>query len=287
MQACLRKNSEMWKPEGIIFNKHHAQLPTVMKLSEDMMRCYYSTRIDGKSHIKFFDINSETMDITEGFYALYPGERGAFDHAGVMPSCIVQTNGFTLMYYTGWHLKQDVPYGHSIGVSVIKKDGTLSRISEGPILSLSRHDQYLVNSPCVEFVDNKWKMLYCHGTGWIDQYPTYNIGEALGCSAFDWQVTGTCAITHKLPDEAISRVSKDPENSDLYYSWRTKDSSYRISKLSQGKQLEVKIERSEWDSDMQCYPFIHKQGSNKYLFYNGNGYGATGIGVAKWKTDIT
>jgi hypothetical protein len=38
----------------------------------------------------------------------------------------------------------------------------------------------------------------------------------------------------------------------------------------------------EWDSDMVCYPYLHSSGGRHWLFYNGNGYGASGIGWAEW-----
>ena len=35
-----------------------------------------------------------------------------------------------------------------------------------------------------------------------------------------------------------------------------------------------------WDSQMVCYPFVLDHGGRRYMFYNGNGYGRTGFGVA-------
>jgi hypothetical protein len=33
---------------------------------------------------------------------------------------------------------------------------------------------------------------------------------------------------------------------------------------------------------MQTYPLVIQIGTKKYLFYNGNGFGKTGIGWAEW-----
>ena len=35
-----------------------------------------------------------------------------------------------------------------------------------------------------------------------------------------------------------------------------------------------------WDSEMVCYPNVFTHGGRKYLLYNGNGYGKSGIGLA-------
>jgi hypothetical protein len=48
------------------------------------------------------------------------------------------------------------------------------------------------------------------------------------------------------------------------------------------KDEEVGIDRSEqgWDSQMMCYPYVYEHRGNKYLLYNGNGFGESGFGCA-------
>jgi len=36
----------------------------------------------------------------------------------------------------------------------------------------------------------------------------------------------------------------------------------------------------EWDSEMQAYPAVFDYAGKRYLLYNGNGYGRTGVGWA-------
>jgi hypothetical protein len=38
--------------------------------------------------------------------------------------------------------------------------------------------------------------------------------------------------------------------------------------------------RAGWDSKMTAYPCVMRRGEVLYMLYNGNDYGATGIGVA-------
>jgi hypothetical protein len=38
--------------------------------------------------------------------------------------------------------------------------------------------------------------------------------------------------------------------------------------------------RNGWDSEMICYPAVYDRNGRRYLLYNGNGFGATGIGYA-------
>jgi hypothetical protein len=38
----------------------------------------------------------------------------------------------------------------------------------------------------------------------------------------------------------------------------------------------------DWDGFMTCYPNVVEWEGEWYMFYNGNGFGKTGIGYAKW-----
>jgi hypothetical protein len=40
--------------------------------------------------------------------------------------------------------------------------------------------------------------------------------------------------------------------------------------------------RDDWDREMQAYPAVFDHLGARYLLYNGNDYGRTGIGWASW-----
>ena len=46
------------------------------------------------------------------------------------------------------------------------------------------------------------------------------------------------------------------------------------------EQVGITTSKSGWDSEMIEYPFYINHNGKKYLFYNGNEYGKTGIGYA-------
>jgi hypothetical protein len=281
----------MWKNKKIIFKKHHAQLPTPFYLGNGIIRIYYSTKIKQKSQIRFFDVCEKNLNqVSDDFLALEPGSRGTFSHAGVMPSCIVvdPKTKKNFMFYTGWHLCSDVPYGHSIGLSEIKADGTLQIIGSGPVLCRNVFNGYLVNSPCVWYDQNqkKWIMFYCGGTGWIENYPTYKIHKAEGVGSGEltsifWRATGECVITHNIKDEAISRVWRNEKF--FYYSIKTSKSNYKIMKTNLIKKEEIKFNKNKFDNEIQCYPAVYSGGGRNYMFYNGNNYGETGVLSLEWK----
>jgi len=273
----------MWKKLGNIFNLHHAQLPTVCLLSS-IARVYYSTRGgDGKSVINCFDFDLENFKIVKCHTELLmPGIRGCFDDSGVMPSCIVNRNGDKWLYYTGWNCsKGDVPYGHGIGLAISSDGITFDRFSQGPILDRNIHDAFLVNSP---FVANN-EMYYCSGTGWDGNLPLYCINQAISDGGIYWRYVGKV-----LGDsyEAISRPFLNI-NDELWYSYKTKLKNYQLGYYKNGLRYEnteriLKLSNTGWDSELICYPYFINYKNKEYIFYNGNGYGKTGIGIALWTT---
>ena len=44
---------------------------------------------------------------------------------------------------------------------------------------------------------------------------------------------------------------------------------------------QIDVSDEGWDSEMICYPFVVSFNQELFMFYNGNGYGKTGIGLAK------
>ena len=47
----------------------------------------------------------------------------------------------------------------------------------------------------------------------------------------------------------------------------------------------IDVAPSGWDSDMIGYQFVFDAEGARYMLYNGNGYGATGIGLAVLEAD--
>jgi hypothetical protein len=75
----------------------------------------------------------------------------------------------------------------------------------------------------------------------------------------------------------------------MWYSFR--GSSYRIGYAESQDGVvwdridhEAGIDRSPsgWDSEMIEYPYVMDKNGERHMFYNGNGYGQTGIGYARW-----
>lgn len=270
----------IFKKMGLMFDKH-AQLPTAIVLG-DRIRIYYSSRVDGKSLIYYFEVDANFPDrilfIGEEC-VLSCGKRGCFDDSGVMPSSILKIGNELWMYYSGWNCDKGlVPYGHGIGLAKCELNKSeFVRISDGPIIDRSIFNPYLCNSPYVNNNCGFWNMLYCSGTGWSNNFPKYIIRKASSIDGLSW-ILNCDSLIGDSNEDAVSRpwMFKD----SIWYSSRKENTNYKIK--STGEIL-LEDKTFEWESDMNCYPCIIEYGSRVYMFYNGNGYGASGIGWAELK----
>ena len=46
------------------------------------------------------------------------------------------------------------------------------------------------------------------------------------------------------------------------------------------EKVGIDVSKFGWDSEMICYPHVFAHNGEKYMLYNGNGYGKEGIGLA-------
>ena len=299
-----------WIKKGLIYSKH-AQLPTVQAMG-DLLRIYYSRRDNkNRSQVYYFDVEADDPSkiVNDPEHpVLRLGRRGCFDDAGVMPSCVVNLEGQIRLYYTGWNVdKGDVPYGHGIGLAIwYETDGEFCRLSEGPILDRCMEIPFLANSPTVMKMPSwgkgsPWKMWFCNGIGWEKEFAQYAICCAESDDGIRWKsfpydyessaYLGGYGYACSRPCAYLG----DDNDIWIWYSRKSIASPYYISGAYSYEQWITKfnppfwthtgginlLSDEGWDSEMQCYPYIHKHGSRTYMFYNGNGYGASGIGWAE------
>ncbi len=82
---------------------------------------------------------------------------------------------------------------------------------------------------------------------------------------------------------------RDGDRYRMWYSFR--GAAYRMGYAESPDGLEwtrrdrecvVDPSASGWDAEMVTYPLVVRHRDTWLLFYNGNGYGRTGIGLARW-----
>jgi hypothetical protein len=230
---------------------------------------------------------------------LSPGPLGAFDDSGVTMSCLVHTQGGTYLYYTGWSLGVTVPFYFYVGLAIRRPGGKqFERVSSAPILERNAVDPYLTASPWVLCENDVWRMWYVSCVDWrlVDgaAQHRYHIRYAESDDGIMWRRYGRVSIDFADDSEyAMSRpcIVRDDNGYRMWFAVR--GDTYRLAYaesqdgLNWSRNDEIaSLDPSErgWDAEMVAYPTVFDHGGYRYLLYNGNGYGRTGIGYATTAT---
>lgn len=306
----IKAHMQKWKKLGRVFETvsngswkvTHAAVPTVELLSGDIYRVYFGTRNhENQASISFFDYNLKTFKVVHeaSFPVLTPGKLGTFDDSGVLPSWILTVDGRKYLYYIGWNLGVTVPFRNFTGLAIQEKGSEIfRRVSEAPVADRDQHDPYFFTNACVKVEKGIWKMWYLSSVGWDGEsgnaIPKYHLKYDESLDGVKWSRNPTVAIDFEHPGEhAISRpcVLKNQETYQMWYSYRSSPNgkTYRIgyAESTDGKNWKrldesvgLSVSKEGWDSEMIEYPFVLDHGGQRFMFYNGNGYGKTGIGLA-------
>ena len=152
-----------------------AQSPQPLVL-EDRVRIYFSTRMldpvaEGKylSHVAYVDMTKDLETVLgvadEPVIAL--GALGTFDEHGIFPMHVVPVGDALYGYTTGWSRRVSVSVETGIGLAVSRDGGrSFQRAGDGPVLSATMHEPFLVGDGHVRRVGDRFHMWYIFGTDW-------------------------------------------------------------------------------------------------------------------------
>lgn len=295
-----------------------AQSPQPLVL-EDRVRIYFSTRMldpvaEGKylSHVAYVDMTKdlETVLGVADEPVIDLGALGTFDEHGIFPMHVVPVGDALYGYTTGWSRRVSVSVETGIGLAVSRDGGrSFERAGDGPVLSATMHEPFLVGDGHVRRVGDRFHMWYIFGTDWKRYAPgrepdrTYRIGHAESADGIHWtkEDEGRRIVADVLGEEECqalpSVVEIDGRHHMVFcfrhsYDFRTNpERGYRIGHAwsedlrtwtRDDATLTVQPTAGDWDSDMLCYPnvFACDEPARVYLLYNGNAFGRHGFGAA-------
>lgn len=311
------KKGLIYKPDGSQpFSRTHAQVPFGFPM-DNKLRVYFSTRDESSaSAVSFVELNPD--DLSDVTYVhdkpcLSKGAVGMFDETGTMPSWFLPVGDEIWLYYTGWNKSETASYRLGIGLAISRDGGlTFERKYTGPLMDRFIYDQVWVAQPCVmreEQPDGSvwWRMWYlsCTKIEVIDGHPEpfYDVKYAESADGIIWERTGQVCVGYDEFTDAIGRPTVYKESDGrggnlykMYFSYRNAlnyrtdvQRSYRIGYAEstdgitwERKDEQAGIERSTegWDSLMMDYCHIFPYKNQRIMFYNGNGFGASGFGYA-------
>jgi hypothetical protein len=278
--------------------RSRAYLPTPYLVDAARIRIYLAF-LDAHrvGRVGFVDVAADdpvqVLDVA-GTPALDIGRPGAFDDRGVTPSSIVRDAGLLRLYYFGWHGTTDDAYTLFSGVAVSDDGGaTFSRLTNEPVLGPREGERVCRSAPCVRIEDD-WRVWYVSSDSWVEVggklRPTYDIRHARSRDGISWS-HGSPAVPLAAGEFGLGRpyVRRTEDGYEMWYGVRTEALGYRIgyAKSRDGECWErrdpdagIEVSQSGWDSEMVAFAAVVETPRATYLFYNGNGYGESGFGVA-------
>ncbi len=311
-----------WKKIGKIFDPTDHKLPNncfgfaqspQTIVFDDYVRIYFSTREmdnSGKylSHVAFVDFDKDFTSILRvSDKTVIPlGKLGCFDEHGIFPMNVIRNKDKIFAYTTGWNRKVSVSADASIGFAYSHDDGlSFERLGDGPIMTASLHEPFLVCDAFVAHFSNSFYMWYIYGVKWIgdqqnqDPQRVYKIAQATSDDGVTWERNGECIIADKLDEDecqALPTVIFFDNKYHMFFCYRhatgfreIKARGYRIGYAS-SDDLKIWTRNDEyagiqtsddgWDSDMLCYPHVFHCNGEIYMLYNGNEFGRLGFGLA-------
>jgi len=282
----------------------HAALPVVDVSVAGICRVYFSARdAGGRAQIGVGDLDlaHPARGLTMAQRpAITLGALGAFDDNGVTSSCLAIVDGRHYQYYTGWSRGVTVPFYFYVGLAVSDDGGgSYRRVSRAPVLERNDVDPFLTASPWVLVEDGLWRMWYVSGVRWTIEHGEpkhyYHVKYAESADGVRWKRQGVVCIDFaSAAEHAIARpcVLKDDDGGyRMWYSYRGERYRIGYAESADGITWERKDDRagiepsaSGWDSEMIEYPAVFDAGGRRYMLYNGNGYGRSGMGLAVWES---
>jgi hypothetical protein len=228
---------------------------------------------------------------------LAPGPLGTFDDRGISIGSILQYNNQLWMYYMGWNKSVDVPFRNAIGLawSADAEGRTFTKAFEGPLLDRSRFDPFTMSYPYVvppgPNVD-RWTMYYgtSRAGGLREEEMAHILTAAESNDGIDWRPTGREVVSLEAGEYGLARpwIWKHDGKVWLFYSIRRATYSIGVSRFDVDTNRFLRVSNNlfgsspdDWDNHASCYPALIAAGGRILMFYNGNGYGQSGVGVAE------
>ncbi|ASG08538.1 MULTISPECIES: glycoside hydrolase family protein [Vibrio] len=304
----------MWEKKGLIFSfdkygTGYAQDPFIDMISDKVWRVYFSARTQDVVSLPFcVDVEANNPSNVLKVYEeplFLPGQSGTFDDTGITMTSIVNVGKEKYIYYCGWNKKVTVSYSLSIGLAIVREDGSIEKMFEGPILERSIHDPIAVSAPCVIYDEGIFKLWYITFTSWKEydgrKEPTFVIKYATSNDGIKWETNTDICIDSTYEGESFARpwVIKDKGIYKMWFSSRGPE-GYRkadgqhyeldYAESFDGKTWERKTDKFKlvgesdgWDAEMTAYATVVKGKDNYFMLYNGNDFGKTGFGYATSK----
>ena len=309
-----KKLGKVFEPQSVVgrpWLREFAQAPATLVL-DDAVRVYFSCRPPADatgqyvSYSAFIDLDRSNLfalrDVAE-VPILSLGGLGEFDEFGTYPVSVIRDGPLVRAYYAGWTRCESVPFNVAIGGAVSHDGGkTFTRLGNGPILSYTPDEPFVLSGPKIRRFDGCFYLFYIAGRKWkrveSRPEPVYKIRLAISDDGVTWRKLGRDLIESRIEDDE-AQASPDVFHANGKYhmffcyrhsaDYRGKQNGYRIGYASSTNLLDwtrdddkagIDVSEEGWDSEMISYPHVFELDGRTYLAYLGNQVGRHGFGLA-------
>lgn len=274
----------------------HAGYPTVVSVSGNEALLFVASRDEAqRSSCAFLRIDLTPNEVHLVDFGrrplLEPGESGCFDESGVNVTYASASQKQFSVWYHGWFLRRDGGWINSIGSATGSLERGLQRESKAPVFDRSPVDPTSLGYPFWFSFPSGQKLFYCsyerYGVPPLGQSYSYRVKFADGPDLS----RGDPILPHLDGCQAQSRPSV-VKYRDMYRMFiAVKGQHYRIHSAESRDGTSWKWSGDEWSlwpSGMAgetletAYPYVLEHRRRLIMLYNGDGHGATGVGVAVW-----
>jgi hypothetical protein len=205
------------------------------------------------------------------------------------------------LYYAGYQppTGPDERFRVFSGLAAAPLDGSddFARESGEPLLRTNPEERlFRVIHSVLPFRPGRWRAWYGAGhefrQGRTKLLPVYDIRQMDSPDGSSFPGRGEVAVPLGSPEEhRVGRPYVVPWEGGwrMFFGAGTEDTTYRLTfaDSADGRHwrrhdglLGLDVGAEEWDSQMTAYPAVVTTAAGTFLFYNGNGYGRDGFGVA-------
>lgn len=313
-----------WKKNGLLFNpKDHktpkwmnefAQAPHVLKFDK-FFRVYFSCRPKADQNGQYvsysafvdFDYDFKIINISNK-PILKLGKLGTFDEFGTYPVSVIKKNDEFYAYYAGWTRCESVPFNTAIGFAKSKNPDSFEKIGDGPLITYSQDEPFVISGPKIRFFNNKYYLFYISGSQWIldnqKPEPVYKIRLAISDDGINFKKHNKSLILDKL-NEYEAQASPDVFYKNNKYhmffcfrggqEYRGKKNGYRIGYAwsidlinwnRNDNYVGIDVADSGFDNEMISYPHVFEINEKIHMLYLGNSVGKEGFGWATLENEL-
>jgi hypothetical protein len=217
----------------------------------------------------------------------------------VATSVVHGPGGAIYLYYVGFELCVGIRYRLFTGLAISTDGGeTFARHGAVPVLDRTDAERCFRCGPHVRYEGGRFRMWYVGGSDWTDvggkQLPVYDIRYAESADGIAWPEEGERIVAaDELREHGLGRpwIDRRDGNEVLLLSVRDRvAANYRLGAAARDRTgayrrcddvVGLQVSAAGFDDEAIMYLAVADTQAGTLGFYNGNGFGAAGIGVAR------